>query len=33
MSEMFEKEVVWSEGRTQKEMAKQTSWSSSKDWS
>ena len=33
MSEMFEEEIVWSKGRTQKEMEKQTSWSSSKDWS
>ena len=33
MSNMFEKEVVWSKGRTKQEMSKQTSWSSSKDWS
>ena len=33
MSDMFEKEVVWSKGRTREEMSKQTSWSSSKDWS
>lgn len=26
-------EVVWSKGRTKAELAKQTSWSSSKDWS
>tara|TARA_X000001036_G_scaffold342176_1_gene321664 strand:+ start:1670 stop:1948 length:279 start_codon:yes stop_codon:yes gene_type:complete len=26
-------EIVWSKGRTKKEMAKQTSWSSLKDWS
>lgn len=29
----FEKEIVWSKGRTYKEMAKQTFWSSSKDCS
>ena len=33
MSDLFEKEVVWSKGRTQVELKKQTSWSSSKDWS
>ena len=27
------KEIVWSKGRTKAELAKQTSWSSSKDWS
>jgi len=27
------KEVIWSKGRTQAELDKQTSWSSSKDWS
>jgi hypothetical protein len=27
------KEVVWSKGRTQEELTKQTTWSSSKDWS
>jgi hypothetical protein len=27
------KEVIWSKGRTHEELAKQTSWSSSKDWS
>ena len=27
------KEIVWSEGKTKSELAKQTSWSSSKDWS
>ena len=27
------KEIVWSKGRTKKELAKQTSWSSSKDYS
>ena len=26
-------EIVWSKGRTRKEMVKQTLWSSSKDWS
>ena len=29
----LEKEVVWSKGRTNEEIKKQTSWSSSKDWS
>lgn len=29
----MEKEIVWSKGRTKAEMVKQTSWSSSKDWS
>ena len=29
----FIEEVTWSEGRTKKELAKQTLWSSSKDWS
>tara|TARA_R110000824_G_scaffold172973_7_gene350976 strand:- start:1191 stop:1478 length:288 start_codon:yes stop_codon:yes gene_type:complete len=33
MSEIFEEEIVWSKGRTKKEMEKQTSWSSSKDYS
>jgi hypothetical protein len=33
MSNLIEKQIVWSKGRTKKEMAKQTSWSSSKDWS
>ena len=27
------KEIVWSKGRAKAEMSKQTSWSSSKDWS
>lgn len=27
------KEIVWSKGKTKSELAKQTSWSSSKDWS
>ncbi len=26
-------EIVWSKGKTKGELAKQTSWSSSKDWS
>jgi hypothetical protein len=33
MSKQIDKNVVWSKGRTKAEMAKQTSWSSSKDWS
>ena len=33
MSNLTEKQIVWSKGRTKEEMAKQTSWSSSKDWS
>ena len=33
MSEIFEEEIVWSKGRTKKEMSKQTSWSSSRDYS
>ena len=33
MSNVIEKQIVWSKGRTKEEMAKQTSWSSSKDWS
>ena len=33
MSNLVEKEIVWSKGRTDKEMAKQTFWSSSKDCS
>ena len=33
MNNLVEKEIVWSKGRTKEEMAKQTSWSSSKDWS
>lgn len=33
MSDLIEKEIVWSKGRTREEMAKQTSWSSSKDYS
>ncbi len=31
--EQLYKEIVWSKGRTRKEMAKQTFWSSSKDCS
>ena len=33
MSNKIETQIVWSEGRTKKEMSKQTTWSSSKDWS
>lgn len=33
MSNLVEKEIVWSKGRTREEMSKQTSWSSSKDFS
>ena len=33
MSNLIEKQIVWSKGRTKEEMAKQTSWSSSKDYS
>ena len=33
MSNLIEKQIVWSKGRAKEEMAKQTSWSSSKDWS
>lgn len=33
MNNLVEKEIVWSKGRTKAEMVKQTSWSSSKDWS
>lgn len=33
MSKLIEKEIVWSKGRTRGEMSKQTSWSSSKDYS
>ena len=33
MSNLVEKEIVWSKGRTREEMSKQTSWSSSKDYS
>jgi hypothetical protein len=33
MSDLVEKEIVWSKGRTREELAKQTFWSSSKDCS
>ena len=33
MSNLVEKEIVWSKGRTREELAKQTFWSSSKDYS
>lgn len=33
MSNLVEKEIVWSKGRKREEIAKQTSWSSSKDYS
>jgi hypothetical protein len=33
MSNLIEKQIVWSKDRTKKEMAKQTSWSSSRDYS
>ena len=33
MNNLVEKEIVWSKGRTRREMQKQTSWSSSKDYS
>lgn len=33
MNKHIEKEIIWSKGRTTKELAKQTSWSSSKDYS
>ena len=33
MNNLIEKQIVWSKGRTKEEMAKQTSWSSSIDWS
>ena len=33
MSNLVEKEIVWSKGRTREELAKQTFWSSSKDCS
>jgi len=29
----IQKNILWSEGRTKKELAKQTTWSSSKDYS
>ena len=33
MGNTIHEEVVWSKGRTKTELAKQTTWSSSKDWS
>ena len=33
MNKELRTEIVWSKGRTKEEMAKQTSWSSSKDYS
>ena len=33
MSNLIEKQIVWSKGRTRQEVQKQTSWSSSKDYS
>lgn len=33
MNNLVEKEIVWSKGRTREEMVKQTSWSSSRDYS
>ena len=33
MDNVIHEEIVWSKGRTKAELAKQTSWSSSKDWS
>ena len=33
MNKELHTEIVWSKGRTRKEMVKQTLWSSSKDWS
>ena len=33
MSNFIEKQIVWSKGGTKKEIAKQTSWSSSRDYS
>ena len=33
MNKELKEEIVWSKGRTKAEMVKQTSWSSSKDWS
>ena len=33
MNNQLLEEIVWSKGRTKAELAKQTSWSSSKDWS
>jgi hypothetical protein len=33
MNNQIQKQIVWSKGKKQAEMVKQTSWSSSKDWS
>ena len=33
MNNKIEKQIVWSKGRTRQEVQKQTSWSSSKDYS
>jgi len=33
MNNEIEKQIVWSKGRTRQEVQKQTSWSSSKDYS
>lgn len=33
MNNSITENIIWSEGRTKKELAKQTSWSSSKDYS
>ncbi len=33
MTDPLLEEIVWSKGRTKAEMAKQTTWSSLKDWS
>ena len=33
MTKNIKKEITWSEGRTKAELRKQTSWSSSKDYS
>ena len=33
MTKNIETQIVWSKGRTKAELRKQTSWSSSKDWS
>lgn len=33
MTNNIQKNILWSEGRTKKELAKQTTWSSSKDYS
>ena len=33
MTDSITENIIWSQGRTKKELAKQTSWSSSKDYS